>query len=295
MSYGNIPRSSRSGGKGAAPKKSGKKRKQEFHKHRQQQQRETETLSTEQAKARAIASLEKLGHQKLSTEPGGYDLQSWLKSLNMLLDDLQERMGETGLPPEYYKKREEAERGILLAGDLSEIDRTIASLFAEANEAQAALEGERNRIHARLEEIDLENNRLAKEMENVRSAQEGQDGDEKSTSFFGRLLGRDKHQREAAEEKLEESQSMLKTLEDEASVLRADLERLDSAREGSPAQKLAVAKSRIGEAQSRREQTMQLSQEREALTSELIGLISGASTVGQSPVTPAGSKGPGPR
>ena len=293
MSYGNAPRGSRSGGKGSSPKKSNRKKKQEFHVHRQQLQA-TEAPSAEDAKAKAIAALEKLGHQRLSIEPGGYDLQSWVRSLNSLLDDLQARLGEASLPPEYFKKRDEVVSGVLTAADLSETDRNIARLRREADEEEAMLEGERKRILERLGAIEAERNRMAAELEDAQGSQGGAAGDGQKGSFFGRLLGRDRGQVKEMEEKAAQAKSTLTALAAEDAALRVSLERLNDVGEGSQAQKLSVLKSKIVEAQAEKEQMMQLGEERERFTNELVELISRAQPGGQSPTGSVANDGPEP-
>jgi hypothetical protein len=276
LSYGNAPRGARSGGKGSSPKKSARKKKQEYHRHKQKVE-QVEAPSSDEAKTKAIAALQKLGTQKLSNEPGGYDLQSWLKSLNVLLDDLQARVGADGLTREYYDKRDEVVKGILAAADTSEVDGTIASLNGEAAETASAIEGERSRIGGRLHEIDGEVDRLSKEMQDAQREQ----GEEKKGSFFGRLLGGDRRARREGEARLEEIRAKQNGLAAESSRLKSDLARLEDTTEESPSRRLVGIKSKIDEAQKEKERILQLGQERERVTNELIGLISPAPAAAQ--------------
>ena len=60
-----------------------------------------------QLKTRTIIALDKLGHQKFSSEPGGYSLENWMKGVNLLLDDFEEKMGAARLPSAYAERRRE--------------------------------------------------------------------------------------------------------------------------------------------------------------------------------------------
>ena len=77
MSFGSETGRTRSGTKGSSSKekKQKKKKKQEFHSHRRAHFQESERHDPEEVRARTIIALDKLGHQVLSTEPGGYDLR----------------------------------------------------------------------------------------------------------------------------------------------------------------------------------------------------------------------------
>ena len=80
LSFGSETGRTRSGTKGISGKsnKKTKRKKQEYHIHRRAYAQESERLKPAEVRARTILALDRLGHQVLSTEPGGYDLEDWL-------------------------------------------------------------------------------------------------------------------------------------------------------------------------------------------------------------------------
>lgn len=293
MSYGNTPHGSRSGGKGASPKKSYKKKKQEYHRHREQLQ-ETEAPSIEQLRSRVMSALERLGHQRLSAEPGGYNLQSWVRNLDILLDDFEAKVGSSHLPQKYHEKREMAANGMLKSADSGEIDRRIETLRNEASEATKVLEDRRADIVKKLASIDSESNRLAAEVEEAQDEQKGPTSGGGSGSFLQRVFGRKERQSEDTKQKQVETESRLDALRTESTTLKADLERLDTPSGDSLAQRLSQIQAELAEAVTNRERLMQFSEERERLANEFISIISGISMEEKSDSAALGRESPGP-
>ncbi|GEM_PF-706973 len=128
MSYSGAGRSS-FGRKGSssAPQKKTRRKKQEYHTHKVGKfvAEETELLDIETLKERTILSLKKLGAQKFSPEPGGYGLENWLTSLNLLLDDFEEKIGKKYLPQEYFETRRNVVEELLKPVDVSDIENEI--------------------------------------------------------------------------------------------------------------------------------------------------------------------------
>jgi len=267
LSYGNAPRGGRSGGKGGASKKTNRKKKQEFHRHRQQPRGEGEQ-DADQLRSRVVASLENLGHQRLSTEPGGYDLQSWIRSFDSLLDDFEAKVGSSLFSEGYRQRRQTATAELSAAADLSTADRRIGELRARKAGAVNALAERKQGISARIGAIDSEVERLNAEATNASG-----DGEEpkKQPSFFRRLFGGGQNPSED-QVRSAEIASRVETLKAERASLEQDLERVDSSTEG-PAQELVQIEAELATAEAERERTLQISEERERLAGEFSKMV----------------------
>jgi hypothetical protein len=92
-------------------------------------------------------SLEKLGQQVFSSEPGGYSFENWMKSLNLLLDDFEAIAGVTNLPQQYFQKREEVTKDLLKpAIDIFEIESQVAEVREEEVRTNAKIRDLESRI-----------------------------------------------------------------------------------------------------------------------------------------------------
>ena len=139
LSFGSETGRTRSGTKGFSSKeKKQKKKKQEFHSHRRAHFQDSERYDPEEVRARTILALDKLGHQVLSTEPGGYDFRAWMKSLNSLLDDFQEKMGTDRITDEFRARLHEAVLS-LVPSSSQEIEQEVEKLNQEEAATRAAL------------------------------------------------------------------------------------------------------------------------------------------------------------
>ena len=168
LSFGSETGRTRSGTKGVSgkAKKKLKRKKQEYHMHRGHFHEE-EQVSPEQVRARTVLALDRLGHQVLSTEPGGYDLEAWVRSLNSLLDDFEEKIGEEKVTDEFRKAREGALAPLLSRSVSGDVDSEIRKLVDEEADQRA-----------RLSELDRQSSSEARiaEREARRQHQGAQDG-----------------------------------------------------------------------------------------------------------------------
>jgi hypothetical protein len=278
LSFGSETGRTRSGTKGFSSKqKKLKRRKQEFHTHRRGHAQESEQLNPEELRARTILSLDRLGHQILSTEQGGYDLEDWMRSLNSLLDDFEEKIGADKVSEELRARRKQAVLSLSMAPTsapddvVSEIERltqeevsateAIAEFERKAAATLASLKGERE---ACANDLKIERKKLAE----LREAKQ-------SRQFFSRLL--------SAGPSTEQAETRVAELERKHSKLEEDIDRLRKARsalaEGDPAyvealRRLDAARDKLADLQSAREVSRQLTREREIATKTIAEVVS---------------------
>lgn len=214
MSVSTPSRSSRSGGK-SAPRKKVKRAKSEIKAPRRRVA-EPKELDLEEVRKRVLEALEHLGHQKFSTEPGGYDLKSWTKSLKTLLDDFEKKVGKDALSKGYHDKRKEVEKEFSKVPDSSKIDEEIDTVRKEESEIRSKMQEESERISARLSAIGADKVGRSKELEEEKEKLKGVQEERKSASFFSRLMGRGGPPTEPVETRIAELEKGLKMLEEEA-------------------------------------------------------------------------------
>jgi hypothetical protein len=82
-----------------------RRKKQDFHRHKIKVSKIRDSINFASLKDRTLLSLFHLGEQRFSEELGGYSLENWLKSLNLLLDEFEEQIGRRNLPSGYFAKR----------------------------------------------------------------------------------------------------------------------------------------------------------------------------------------------
>jgi hypothetical protein len=271
MSFGSETGRTRSGTKGISGKsnKKMKRKKQEFHIRRRAYIQESERLNPEEVRARTILALDRLGHQVLSTEPGGYDLQDWLKSLDSLLDDFQEKIGDDRIPDEFRRRRQESLMSLALPSPTGGADLEIEKLTQEEEAARSALADLERRAVERLGSLrgerDSSSRELKLERERLASIREAK----QTRTFFSRLVGTGPSTAQA-EAKVAELESKLRRVEDE-------IDRSRKARSASAAtpigetnplnveaqERLEGIRNRLFELQSARQKMLQLAQERE--------------------------------
>lgn len=277
MSVSTRSRSSRSGGKNA-PKRKVRRAKSELHGPKKHSVFAKETTG-EESRKRVLDSLEHLGHQKLSSEAGGYNLKSWTKSLKMLLDDFEERVGNDALSEEFAAKRREIEEKFSSAGDVSEIDQEIEAVRKQEEEVNLKLKEESERIAARLSAIGGEktgkNLELGEERKNLQKIQD----ERRKVSFFSKLVGKSGPSAESAEKKVKDLEAALKSLEEETKNLQALRRSLEGAKDATGGiysdlwTKLEALKKEATELERVREAKMQLTKERETASEELRKII----------------------
>ena len=165
MSFGSETGRTRSGSKGFSSKeKKQKRKKQEFHSHRRAHFQESGRLDPEEVRARTVLALDRLGHQVLSSEPGGYDLEDWMRSLNSLLDDFQEKVGAERVTDEFRTRSREALSRVVPSSSARDIDSEIEKQIQEEKEASAAVDEAKKRASDRLASLREERDACGKEL-----------------------------------------------------------------------------------------------------------------------------------
>jgi len=260
----------RSGSKSFSGKeKKQKRKKQEYHDHMRAHFQETERPDAEEVRKRTILALERLGHQVLSSEPGGYDLEDWMRNVNALLDDFSEKVGDGLVGEEFRARSQQALSGLAPSSSATEMDSEIEKVTQEQAAASAAVGEAENTASARLaslrEERDACVKKLNEERERLSEIKARQ-----SRQLFSRLL-RSGPSTAEAEKSVAELESKLEGLERE-------IERRRKAR-SDPAyieaeKRFEAARSKLLELQSSRQGLLQLAREREAATQALSAMIS---------------------
>lgn len=279
MSTSNRSRSPRAGGKGAAAKKRTKKAKRELH-GKKRYRVTAKQVNKDDARKRVVESLEHLGHQNFSKEPGGYDLRGWLKSLKTLLDDFEEKVGSASLTEEFRAKRKEVEAEFSGLGDTSQLESEMEGVRKEEAEIRAKLKEESERIAARLSAIGGEKTSKALELDQERANLKKVEEERRSVSFFSRLAGRSGPSAEPVKKKVADLENGLKTLEEETQNLQTVRKSIDGAKSAEAGiyadlwKKLEVLDAKIGELDLAREGKIQLQHEREEATEALRKIIS---------------------
>ena len=232
-------------------------------------------------------ALDRLGHQKFSTEPGGYGLENWMKNFKMLLDDFEEGVGQANLPVDYAEKREELTANLLKPIDTSTIDAEIEGIKREEEQWTKRREDERARLNGKLEALRTEQDRTSGELAEYKKRLAGQDGNGERTPrpFFKRLLGgRSSPVRtEPSEDRLKELESTLESLRREIAAqqrTRGLLNEMDAPSDSPYAEerrKLESLRTSLQKLEALRTDVVQLTAERERVTSAIAGLISGIS------------------
>lgn len=272
-------RSPRSGGKARSPKKP-KRAKGEFHAPKRRIAPSKES-SKEDARKRLVESLEHLGHQKLSTEPGGYDLQSWLKSLKRSLDDFEEKVGKTALTRELHDKGNEIGAEFSKYADSSQVDSEIEAVRKEEGEIRARLKEEEERISSRLSAIGGEKTSKSLDLEEERKKLHQMEEERKSVSFFSKLMGRSGPSTEPQQKKVRELEGALKMLEEETLNLQTVRRSIEGAKDAAGGiyedlwKRLGDIESKLVELDAAREVKLQLKEEREKAAEELRKLAGG--------------------
>jgi len=215
MSFGSETGRGRSGSKGFSSKeKKLRRKKQEFHTHKKSHLREEEQVDPERVRERTIIALDRLGHQVLSTEPGGYDLHAWLRSLNALLDDFQERLGADRLSQEFLATRQRVAQSLGPFTVPEDINKEIEALNKEAAAARASLDELERKAGAKLFSLREEREETAKSLkakkERLAAAAEAR----RARSLFSRMLNTGPSTAEA-ERAVAEADSKLKRLEED--------------------------------------------------------------------------------
>jgi hypothetical protein len=272
LSFGSETGRARSGTKGfSRGEKKQKKKKQDYHTHRGPY-REEERPDPERVRQRTILALDKLGHQVLSTEPGGYDLEHWTRNFNSLLDDFEERIGEENMTAEFRVRRQEA-LGYLSSGSgAAAADEELAKLRAEEEAARRSLEDAERANATRLSSLREQRDACAKELKAKREELAEISEARESRKLFSRLVRSGPSTKEA-EARVKELESRLRELEDEIERSRKARATTESGEAGEAQGRLEAARAKLLEYQSSRRDRVQLTKEREVATQTISSII----------------------
>lgn len=268
-----------SSGKGNSTKKL-RKKKQEFHTHKTRLS-EDEKADLAELKSRTIVALNRLGHQTFSPESGGYGLENWMKSFNMLLDDFQEKMGSEMLPDAFHTRREEVTKSLLRPIDSSAIDNQIEKIRRDEVELRRMIEEERERVAARQNAIESEKLICLRRLEVERRTLEELSSARQSRGFFSRLVGRPDTSSEPVEARKRELEAKIQSLDQDLQRLqkiRLSMERQVVPPQGAPHEQiwkdLGALRLRSGELYVRKQEMAQRAAEREQATTALVEIVS---------------------
>jgi hypothetical protein len=281
LSFGGGTGRTRSGTKGFSGKtKKLRRRKQEYHTHKRAHLQESQPLDPDQVRERTTLALDRLGHQVLSTEPGGYDLEDWMRNLNSLLDDFQEKVGADRITDEFRERRRAALLALSQPPDSREVDSDIRKLVEEEAAAKAALTELGRKAAAKLAALREERDACERELRLARQKLAELTEARQSRQFFSRLIGSGPSTRQA-ELRVEDLESRLGRLADEVEShrkARSGLVESDPA-EGDSAKleaqlKLEAIQKRLLELQSAKQSMLQFSNEREVATKAISEMVS---------------------
>jgi hypothetical protein len=211
LSFGSETGRTRSGTKGFSNKaKKLKRKKQEYHTRRRSRFQEVEQLDPEQARVRVILALDRLGHQVISTEPGGYDLEAWTRNVDSLLDDFREKVGEDRVGAEFRELSREAIRQ-LAPPSTREVDTEIEELREEEEAAKVSLAELTKKVAAKLASLRGEKEACEKELKAERERLADLKEARQKNSFLSRFI-RAGPSTQPAEQKVAELEAKLKDL-----------------------------------------------------------------------------------
>lgn len=273
MSFGSETGRARSGSKGFSSKeKKLKRKKQEYHTHKRAHLQEETQLDPEQVRERTIIALDRLGHQVLSTEPGGYDLLAWLRSLNALLDDFQERVGADQLSPEFLAVRQRVTESLAPSGLPEDINKEVEKLTKEAAAARSSLDELEEKAAAKLSSLRAEREETTKKVKVQKEKLAATVEARRTRSLFARLVNAGPSAADA-EKAVTDVESKLKGVEDEIeTTLKTrsvaggrSLGEFEAARL-ELLQRLDEIQKRLGEIRAAEETKLQLAREREEAT-----------------------------
>lgn len=264
-----------------APQKKNKRAKSELHTTRKKQRTvSVKKITREEARTKVLEALKHLGSQKLSKDHGGYNIQSWLKSLTTSLDDFEERVGSSAISDQFREKRREIEKEFSKLQDASQLESEIESVRKEENDIRTKLKEESERIAARLSAIGGEKTSKTRELEEERKNLQLLEEQRRSVGFFSRLMGRSGPPLEPVQKKVRDLEDGLRMLEEETLNLQTVRKSLDGAKEASGGiyedlwKRLDALESRTVELNKTREARMELLEERLNATEELHRIIS---------------------
>jgi len=250
---------------------------QPFHQRKIRIQ-EPPKLDFDQLKARTINALNKLGQQKFSTEPGGYTLDNWMRGVNVLLDEFEQKAGAARLSPEYLASRRELNECLSKPVSVSSIDEDMSKLNADISDIEGKIATERALIVSKISENKAEQARCSSELERERRRVADATSVQTTDSFFNRLIGRSKAPTKDPESRIRELESKLAALTEEVAEQKKLLNMIDlrspESRFAEQWDRLESMQNRLEELEKERSDRIQLVKERAEVTGSVAGAIS---------------------
>jgi hypothetical protein len=250
---------------------------QPFHQRKIRIQ-ETPKLDFDQLKARTINALNKLGQQKFSTELGGYALDNWIKGVNVLLNEFEEKVGAAKLSPEYLARRQELNERLSKPIPVSSIDEDASKLGANISDVENKIEAERVLIVSRISELKTARASCSGELERERRRVADASAVQSTDSLFNRLLGRDRTPSKNPESRITELESKLATLSNEMLEQQKQLNMIDirspKSRLAAQWKQLESMQTRLKQLEKERSDMIQLVKERAEATGSIADAIS---------------------
>jgi len=223
----------------------------------------------EAMKARTLQSLDRLGHQVLRPDLG-YNMDNWLRSLNVLLDDFESKASrKASLPQEYLSRRQEVMVKLGRPVEFSELDYAIAQAKSEEGQLAASL-GPHDTAYfdSRLGSLGEQRGQTAAELESER-ARLAQKKVEPRPGFFTRIFA---PKEPASSEPVLDIGQLEKGLSDlDSQIAAAEAEELHYREDR---EKLARAREKLAELEARKLERLQFVPEREEATKLLADEIS---------------------
>lgn len=250
---------------------------QPFHRRKVRVQ-ETPALNFDELKARTVNALEKLGGQRFSAEPGGYSLENWVRGVNVLLDEFEEKAGAARLSPEYLTKRRELNATLSKPVVVASIDDSISGLRSGMAAVEGRIEAERTKRASRVAELKAEEAQCSIELEEERRRVAGEAPSPVKGSFFSRLLGRSETPARVSENRIRELGAKLAALSEEVAEQKKQLKLVDLRTPGSPFvedwDQLDSMQARLKELETERLERAQLVAERAEMMGSMAEALS---------------------
>jgi ribosomal protein S13 len=236
----------------------------------------------DQLKKRTIIALNKLGHQKFSTESGGYSLENWTRGVNLLLDEFEKKVSAARLPSEYFERRRELAALPSKTVDLSQTDNAISDLKRDEAEIRRKIDESRTGIAFRVKELEDETAKCSTELEEKQRLSVLSVSEQDSKSLFRRIFGRNsKTSTKVPTYNTAEVEERIKTLTNEALEQQRILTSIDHHSAESPLreewEKLESLQAKMKELEGTRLEKLQQVREREELTASIARAISSIS------------------
>ena len=248
-----------------------------FHQRKIRVQENPE-LDFDQLKARTVNALNKLGHQKFSSEPGGYALENWVRGVNVLLDEFEGKAGATRLTLEYKARRQGLNDYLSKPASTSSIDAEISELGANISDIEGRIEAERVSITSRISELKVDQARLLSELERERRRVGNTTAEQQTNSYITRLFMRKKSPTRNPENRISELESKVAILPNEILDQQRQLKTLDLHSPESPFaedwKQLDSMRSRMKDMENEKLDKIQLVKERAELTGPIADAIS---------------------